>query len=92
MEHIYAKNTASARQRYTAGRYGDHDHNALTMYEEAPDGEVCIEELEQFVLDRLVVLRNIESARARGVKGDEIENSIHGKALSIPWRFVKQPL
>ena len=43
----------------------------LSLYNTAPQAEITLEEFELYALDRLQVLRTIESLRLRGVKGDE---------------------
>eukprot|EP00624_Nannochloropsis_granulata_P007355 evm.model.NODE_7315_length_18975_cov_30.659973.2 len=45
----------------------------LSLYNTAPQAEITLEEFELYALDRLQVLRTIESLRLRGVKGDEFK-------------------
>ncbi|KAJ1651689.1 DNA primase subunit pri2, partial [Coemansia sp. RSA 25] len=52
----------------------------LTMYSEAPDVEVSIEEFEAFALDRLQVLRAIEDAQLRAKGEDDMRKRV-GEAL-----------
>ncbi|KAJ2744364.1 DNA primase subunit pri2 [Coemansia sp. BCRC 34301] len=48
----------------------------LTMYSEAPDVEVSIEEFEAFALDRLQVLRAIEDAQLRAKGEDDMRRRV----------------
>ncbi|KAJ2001773.1 DNA primase subunit pri2 [Coemansia thaxteri] len=48
----------------------------LTVYAEAPDVEVSIEEFEAFALDRLQVLRSIEDAQLRAKGEDDMRKRI----------------
>eukprot|EP00850_Spirogloea_muscicola_P024566 SM001063S14115 [mRNA] locus=s1063:253:2105:+ [translate_table: standard] len=48
----------------------------LSMYQAAPQGEVSLEEFEQFALDRLQVLKGLEEARARGKKAEELDDLV----------------
>ena len=43
----------------------------LSLYNQPPNAEITLEDFELYALDRLQVLRNIESLRLRGMKGDE---------------------
>ncbi|KAJ1821135.1 DNA primase subunit pri2 [Coemansia sp. RSA 2599] len=52
----------------------------LSMYTDAPDLEVSIEEFETFALDRLQVLRAIEDAQLRGRGDDDVRRRV-GEAL-----------
>jgi len=45
----------------------------LSLYNTAPEAEITLEEFELYALDRLQVLRTIESLRLRGIKGDEFK-------------------
>ncbi|KAI8100419.1 hypothetical protein M9435_006903 [Picochlorum sp. BPE23] len=48
----------------------------VSMYDEAPDGDISLEEFERFAVDRLHVLRGIEDLKARNYKGDELLDRI----------------
>eukprot|EP00889_Picochlorum_renovo_P005372 jgi/Picre1/32402/NNA_007748.t1 len=48
----------------------------VSMYDEAPDGDISLEEFERFAVDRLHVLRGIEDLKARNYKGDELSDRI----------------
>ncbi|KAJ1642670.1 DNA primase subunit pri2 [Coemansia erecta] len=48
----------------------------LSMYTDAPDLEVSIEEFETFALDRLQVLRAIEDAQLRGRGEDDVRRRV----------------
>ena len=48
----------------------------LSMYTDAPDGDISLEEFERFAVDRLHVLRGIEDLKAQNVKGEELEKGI----------------
>lgn len=48
----------------------------LTMYHWPPIEEVALEEFENFALDRLRVLKNIEDAKTRGKKHEEMDSLV----------------
>jgi len=48
----------------------------ISIYEQPPDGEVSLEEFEQFALDRMRVLKAIDSSKAKGVKPEELSKII----------------
>ncbi|CAM6091310.1 unnamed protein product [Calypogeia fissa] len=48
----------------------------LSFYLNSPQGEVALEEFEQFALDRLRVLKGIEDGKSRGRKVDDLEAPI----------------
>mmetsp|Transcript_16242 Transcript_16242/g.24464 ORF Transcript_16242/g.24464 Transcript_16242/m.24464 type:complete len:492 (-) Transcript_16242:202-1677(-) len=43
----------------------------ISLYEEPPQEEITIDEFETFALDRLQLLRGIESLKTRNIKGEE---------------------
>ena len=64
--------------RATSGkRRGSHHHaSTLSMYRMPPTHAVTLEEFETLAIDRLQLLKAIETARARGVKGAELNDLI----------------
>jgi hypothetical protein len=49
---------------------------SLSFYNEAPQDELTLDEFELFSLDRLQLLRNIETLRTKGYEGNELNNKL----------------
>mmetsp|Transcript_17053 Transcript_17053/g.28519 ORF Transcript_17053/g.28519 Transcript_17053/m.28519 type:complete len:477 (-) Transcript_17053:443-1873(-) len=50
--------------------------SSLSMYPEPPTEKLTVTEFEDFALDRLRLLSTIDIARAKGLKGDQLEKTI----------------
>jgi hypothetical protein len=48
----------------------------LSFYQEAPQEELTLDEFELFSLDRLQLLRGIETLRTKGYEGNELETKM----------------
>ncbi|KAK9838163.1 hypothetical protein WJX81_005591 [Elliptochloris bilobata] len=57
----------------------------ISMYLEPPPGEVTIEDFERVAIDRLRVLKGLEEARARGMKGEQLQ----AQAVSLAEKHLK---
>ncbi len=62
------KETGATKERY----------EVINFYQTPPSAELTLDEFEMFALDRLMVLRKIEDARARGFKWRELKDHIAG--------------
>ena len=49
---------------------------SLSFYNEAPQDELTLDEFELFSLDRLQLLRGIETLRTKGFEGNELNNKL----------------
>lgn len=57
----------------------------VPFYDNAPDGDINVQQLEQWSFDRLLVLRKIDSLITMGKKGEELSNQIKDyEKLYIP--------
>jgi len=48
----------------------------ICVYDKPPQDEISLHEFEQFALDRMRVLKAIDAAKAKGMKADEMRESI----------------
>ncbi len=62
------KETGTTKEKY----------EVINFYQTPPSAELTLDEFELFALDRLMVLRKIEDARARGFKWGELRDCIAG--------------
>ncbi len=65
---VNLKETGTTKERY----------EVINFYQTPPSAELTLDEFELFALDRLMVLRKIEDARARGFKWGELRDRIAG--------------
>jgi len=54
---------------------------SLSFYNEAPQDELTLDEFELFSLDRLQLLRAIETLRTKGYEGNELNNKMGAVSL-----------
>eukprot|EP00884_Botryococcus_braunii_P016382 jgi/Botrbrau1/3427/Bobra.139_1s0007.1 len=48
----------------------------LTMYDDPPPGDISLEDIERCAIQRLRVLKGLEDARARGLKGERMQSLV----------------
>mmetsp|Transcript_14981 Transcript_14981/g.45214 ORF Transcript_14981/g.45214 Transcript_14981/m.45214 type:complete len:523 (-) Transcript_14981:151-1719(-) len=77
---------ATPRARPTPRGHSD-SVRVLSMYSEAPAGEVVLEDFERFAIARLRVLKGIEDAKSRGKKPEELHTII----LDLVAKHLKGP-
>jgi hypothetical protein len=69
---------------------------SLSFYNEAPQDELTLDEFELFSLDRLQLLRGIETLRTKGYEGNELNNKLGPVSIRkmiffcIPWTGCKK--
>ena len=66
----------STRQLATESAAPTVRKSALNMYAEAPESRVSLTEFEDFAFDRLRLLSTIDMARAKGLKGKQLDDAI----------------
>lgn len=54
----------------------DSTDKAVSLYIDPPNEEITLDEFELYALDRLQLLRGIESLRTRGFEGKDYENKV----------------
>ena len=70
------------RDRVASGPRGGA-RTSCTMYSHPPTGQISLEEFEQFSLSRRRLLKAIDAARTRGLKGVEFDNMIRKESDDI---------
>lgn len=54
----------------------DQMDRAVSLYIDPPSEEITLDEFELYALDRLQLLRGIESLRTRGFEGNDYDNKV----------------